>query len=287
MQLDINHIVCGRGQSNYNNEGNRIYRQVVASRLSSYMDKCTRRRAKTMLVNETTQKLIQMKMVFVKRSKSDRRWVTLTPDQARKKVAHLFRDGSRKARCRSIWKSFSSSAGVVPAATDSDESWSTSSLLTSTVDPFLATRSDTDCNNMVSSRATTSDSEVEDTAGVGSVSLIAEMVTGSGERYSSQKPEFSEVINWDGSLLPHTLAKIEFSDAMENDSNEVQILPSRTHNSLMMSGIIQELEAWEMLDDNEVCCLSNVEHLEDRHSLTADYSACESDLDTFLQDSTF
>lgn len=289
MKVESNHIVCGRGQSNYNNEGNRIFRQVVARRLPLYMDENTGRSAKTKLVNETTRKLLQMKLVFVTRSSADRHWVKLNTDRARTKVAHLFRDASRQARLSRATKSNSSSAVLIPSASDSDDSSSHSSLFSSAVDTGLATHSDSHLNNMVSSSVTKSDSQVQETKGVDSASSIAEMGARSNDHFSSEKPKVPKVINCEGSvyMFPHTLSKIEFSDAIENTLNELRIRASSTHNWLMQSQINQGLETWETLDHNDVCSLSNVEHLDDLHSLTADFRDFESNLDLFMAESMF
>ncbi|KAI2508339.1 hypothetical protein MHU86_6144 [Fragilaria crotonensis] len=100
MELDRNHIVCGRGFGNWNHAGNRAFRRVVKSRLAQYMDERTTRTAKTRLVADTLQDLLEMNMVFVTRTNDDGDLVTLSIHQARAKVAHMFRDFARQARIR-------------------------------------------------------------------------------------------------------------------------------------------------------------------------------------------
>ena len=280
MKLESNHIVCGRGQSNYNNEGNKIFRQVVARRLPLYMDENTGRTAKTKLVNETACKFVQMKMFFVKRSICDRHWVKLSADEARAKVAHVFRDASRQALRGSAKKSKSSCARIIPATSDSDESCS---LLPSAVGTGLATRSGSDLNNMVNS---SSDSQVKGRKGIDSASSIAETVARSNDDVSSEKPQVPKTIDCEGSLFSHTLSEFDFSDAMKNELNDLRILRYSTHNSLILRHIIPRVEKWGALELNDVCSLSNVEHLDDLRSLTADCSDFEMDLDSFPSESS-
>jgi hypothetical protein len=102
MELDQNHIVCGRGLRNWNHEGNRIFRQVVESRLADYVDEARGRAFKSRLVDETTQTLLEMGMIFVRRANDNGDWVTLSNRQARIKVAHMFRDASRQARAAAM-----------------------------------------------------------------------------------------------------------------------------------------------------------------------------------------
>ena len=127
MEIDRNYIVCGRGQRNYNNDGNKVARHVVATRLAEYMDESSERYDKTKLVDTTTRWLLEMNMVFVKRSDDDRHWVKLCDATARSKVGHLFRDASRQARRCKGRKAASSTARVTPASSDSDDAPSVAS----------------------------------------------------------------------------------------------------------------------------------------------------------------
>jgi hypothetical protein len=121
MEIDWNYIVCGRGQRNYNNDGNKVARHIVATRLARYMDESSGRNDKTKLVDTTTRWLLEMNMVFVKRSDDDRTWVKLCDATARSKVGHLFRDASRQARRCKGRKAASSTARVIKTASFSDE----------------------------------------------------------------------------------------------------------------------------------------------------------------------
>ena len=96
--FDNMHILCGRGQQKYNCSGNKVLRQLVASHLQQYMTKSSLRTAKTKIVDTVTTKLFDMGMVFIamKDGGGGHCWTTLNYADARKKVAHRFRDAARQ-----------------------------------------------------------------------------------------------------------------------------------------------------------------------------------------------
>ena len=297
MQLDDKHIVCGRGQRNYNNEGNRICRRLVERRLAQYMDQTTGRTAKTKLVDETTRKLFKMNMIFVTRTNDKRGWVRLSNGKARTKVAHLFRDASRQLRrCRGV-ESNASNAGVTPAATDSDECWSLSSIFSSDDETNIAAQSDSEFNDdAVASRTTTSDSAFDD-----EVSLIASIGASgarSGDILSSQQQHVLDVVDSPDSMGPQGSLTIKYFDAMECALDKL-LIHSSTHNSLKRNHIMHELERLcadspnavflgdhangkfgrrlLTVEDNEAWSLSGVEHVDDLCTLIAD--CCDYEFD--------
>ena len=154
MEIDRNYIVCGRGQRNYNNDGNKVARHVVATRLAEYMDESSGRNDKTKLVNTTTRWLLEMNMVFVKRSDDDRHWVKLCDAISRSKVGHLFRDASRQARRCKVRKSASSPARVITTASCSDETCSVSSVCSPDDATSVLTDSDSSFNEKIVSLET-------------------------------------------------------------------------------------------------------------------------------------
>ena len=250
MQLDSKHIVCGRGQRNYNNEGNLIFRRVVERRLAHYMDKTTRRAAKTKLVDETTRKLFEMNMVFVTRTSDNRDWVKLSNRKARTKVAHLFRDASRQARRCIDWKSISSRGNwEIPAESDRDESWSLSSLFSpddetnvaalSDDETDIAAHSDADFSDIVGSRMTLCTSDFKDEVTL--TNSIGAIGARSGDKLSSQQHHVFDVVNSPDILGLHGSLTIKYLDAMESALDELQ-MHSSNHNSLKRYHFMHELE---------------------------------------------
>ncbi|KAI2500465.1 hypothetical protein MHU86_14010 [Fragilaria crotonensis] len=246
MQLNNKHIVCGRGQRNYNNEGNRICRRVVERRLAQYMDKATGRTAKTKLVDATTRELFKMNMVFVTRTSDGSDWVRLSNGKARTKVAHLFRDASRQARRYSDGNFNSTNAGVMPSASDSDESWSLSSIFSSDDENFVAALSDSAFNNdAVASPSTMSNPDFEDeNSSVASIGAIGAIGARSRYKLSSQQQYLPDVVNSPDSLGPPLSLETDYPGALESTFIDNELMPySATRKEIARSVVVNELEA--------------------------------------------
>lgn len=88
--IDNNCIRLGRGQTNYNHEGNRKFRDIVAARVDAYRTSLSKPQ-KTKIVNEVKDQIIDAGMKFIELK--DGVWTPLTnPEDIRKKVGHRFRD---------------------------------------------------------------------------------------------------------------------------------------------------------------------------------------------------
>jgi hypothetical protein len=152
MENDRKYIVCGRGQRNYYNEGNKVARRVVATRLARFMDENLGRIAKTKLIDSTTWKLLRMEMVFVTIAKDNRSLVTLGNARARSKVAHLFRDASLQTRRRKDKKSKSSRTNVLTISPHSHDTSSASSVFSTEDETSVLRDLDAGFNSKIVSR---------------------------------------------------------------------------------------------------------------------------------------
>ncbi|KAI2500466.1 hypothetical protein MHU86_14011 [Fragilaria crotonensis] len=297
MQLNNKHIVCGRGQRNYNNEGNRICRRVVERRLAQYMDEATGRGAKTRLVDATTRKLFRMNMVFVTRTSDDSDWVRLSKGKARTKVAHLFRDASRQARRYSDWNSNSTNAGVMPSASDSDESWSLSSIFSTDDESDIYGHSDMEFNDDAApSRTTILDSDFNHKVAL--IASIDAIDARSGDNSPSQQQHVLNVVTAPDSLGLHGSLTMKYLDAMESALDKL-LIHSSTNNLSERNHIMHELERifadspsavflgdheddkfgrrLLMDEDNDAWSLSGVEHVDHLCALIVD--GCDNDFD--------
>jgi len=91
------YIICGRGKCNYNCEGNTVFRQRVAKYLKSYMN-LTTRAMKSDLILHVSEELQNLGMTFMTINDDGITLKELSPVEARKKVAHRFRDAARTAK---------------------------------------------------------------------------------------------------------------------------------------------------------------------------------------------
>jgi hypothetical protein len=91
------YIVCGRGQCKYNCEGNKVFRLIIARHLKDYMMFATRSK-KSELIKRVTEELRNLGMIFMATTGNGMTLEELSPGEARKKVAHRFRDAARAAK---------------------------------------------------------------------------------------------------------------------------------------------------------------------------------------------
>ena len=91
------YIVCGRGRCRYNCEGNKVFRRLVATNLASYIHFATRAK-KSDLIQRVIDDLRNLGMIFVSATDDGITFEELAPEEARKKVAHRFRDAARRAK---------------------------------------------------------------------------------------------------------------------------------------------------------------------------------------------
>jgi hypothetical protein len=90
------YIICGRGRCNYNCLGNIVFRQSVAKHVKSYMNFKTRTK-KSRLILLVIEELRNIGMTFMVISDDGITLKELSPSEARKKVAHRFRDAVRES----------------------------------------------------------------------------------------------------------------------------------------------------------------------------------------------
>jgi hypothetical protein len=90
-----NHILCGRGNCKYNCEGNKVFRRIIHNHLSLYIR--STRSKKTQLIKRVTEELRILGMIFMTVSDDGETLEELSLSEARKKVAHRFRDAVRTA----------------------------------------------------------------------------------------------------------------------------------------------------------------------------------------------
>ena len=91
------YIICGRGQCNYNCEGNKVFRRSVEMHLKSYMNFTTRAK-KSDLILRVAEELRNLGMTFMAISDDGITLKELSIAEARKKLAHRFRDAARSAK---------------------------------------------------------------------------------------------------------------------------------------------------------------------------------------------
>jgi hypothetical protein len=91
------YIICGRGKSSYNCEGNKVFRQSVGKHMKSYMTFQTRAK-KSHLILRVAEELRNLGMIFMAISDDGITLKELSPAEARKKVAHRFRDAARATK---------------------------------------------------------------------------------------------------------------------------------------------------------------------------------------------
>jgi hypothetical protein len=97
-KLSNKYIICGRGQCNYNSEGNKVFRKLVATHLKSYMTKLATRKIKSSIIRSVTNQLISSGMIFLTLAIDGITLVEISSTEARKKVAHRFRDAARESK---------------------------------------------------------------------------------------------------------------------------------------------------------------------------------------------
>jgi hypothetical protein len=95
--ISSKYILCGRGRFRYNCEGNKVFRQLVATNLASYVHFATRSK-KSSLIKRVIEDLQNLGLTFVAMSQDGTTYEELTPQETRKKVAHRFRDALKKAK---------------------------------------------------------------------------------------------------------------------------------------------------------------------------------------------
>jgi DNA-binding protein H-NS len=95
-RTDSNHIICGRGNRKYNCEGNKVFRRIIERHLSHYIN--ATRSKKSELIKRVTEELQNLGMIFMAITNDGVTLEELSPIQARKKVAHRFRDTVRTAK---------------------------------------------------------------------------------------------------------------------------------------------------------------------------------------------
>jgi hypothetical protein len=94
--VDSNHILCGRGNSIYNSEGNKIFRRIIERHLCNYIN--STRSKKTELIKRVSEELQNLGMIFMAVNDEGEQLQELPTSEARKKVAHRFRDAVRTVK---------------------------------------------------------------------------------------------------------------------------------------------------------------------------------------------
>ena len=287
MENDRKYIVCGRGQRNYNNEGNKVARRVVATRLARYMDEKLGRIAKTKLIDSTTRKLLRMEMVFVTIAKDNRSWVTLSNADARSKVAHMFRDASLQTRRCKDKKFMPSRANAFTISPHSHDTSSAPSVFSTEDETSVLRDLDAGFNNKIVSRDTT-----------------PTIVACPEETSAYQKKQVPEVIKCVDIQRLHASSQSDCRDAMEHSFVEVELLRFKA----TCSTLVTHLTLDELVDDfvgspnvaylgdhlerklgripslqydDDSCTLSAIEDIEDLCMLVASFSEFEADQELF------
>lgn len=87
-----NDVVCARGKSYWDHEGNKRYRALIGSATEKY-SASTNKLEKTLIVSEIVQSVHQQKGCFVKKERKGGPWVVVDEVFAREKVGQSLRDG--------------------------------------------------------------------------------------------------------------------------------------------------------------------------------------------------
>jgi hypothetical protein len=90
-------IICGRGQSKYNCEGNIVFRRIIATHLDDYMTDATRAK-KSSIIKCVVEELRNLGMIFMAIEEDGISMRELSSGEAREKVAHRFRDATRMVK---------------------------------------------------------------------------------------------------------------------------------------------------------------------------------------------
>jgi len=85
-------VVCARGKSYWDHEGNKKYRALIGSATEKY-SASTNKLEKTLIVSEIVQSVHQQKGRFVKKERKGGPWVIVDEVFAREKVGQSLRDG--------------------------------------------------------------------------------------------------------------------------------------------------------------------------------------------------
>ena len=87
-----NDVVCARGRSYWDHEGNREYRASIAAATKKYSG-TTNKLEKTLIVSEIVEAVHHKKGKFVKKEKKGGPWVEVDEIFAREKIGQSLRDG--------------------------------------------------------------------------------------------------------------------------------------------------------------------------------------------------
>lgn len=88
----VTDVVCARGKSYWDHEGNKMYRSLIAASTEKYAN-TTNKLEKTMIVSEIVEAVHKRHGMFVKKEKKGGPWVKVDELFAREKVGQSLRDG--------------------------------------------------------------------------------------------------------------------------------------------------------------------------------------------------
>ena len=89
-------VLSGRRTGNNNHAGNLKFLSMVKKNLTQYMDAPSRIH-KSVIIDDTLEKLLTLDLQFLKQHKQTRKWHILNRSASYKRVAHAFRDFKYKA----------------------------------------------------------------------------------------------------------------------------------------------------------------------------------------------